>query len=180
VHRPEPPLVVLVAALLSLAVGCPLRDNPRYHPEDAGGEGDADTDADADTDVDADIDADVDADADADAPCGADEQLCGGECLDLFDPAACGACDRVCSEEAGCSCDGTTPRCTYRGGRRCFAACPAEEPLCNEDCVEQPSESNCGACGVRCDSPADCRCRLSETDGEYRCLRPQGEGWVGC
>lgn len=175
-------LVLSLSTCLAMAgaVGCPLRDNPAYHPVDAdtGADGDADTDADAD--VDADVDVDIDPGGDADSACGPTETFCDGECESLLDPTSCGGCGRVCATEGACACSGSPPVCAYHGGRRCYTACSASELLCAEDCVSQPDDSHCGACGVRCDGSPDCECRLDETSGGFTCQRPDGDGWAPC
>ena len=176
-------------AVLALVAGCPMRPNPDWpgdgDPLDADaddGGSDVGEEVGPDGDLDSDLDAaqDADPESDADSSCPEGEVLCDGGCTSLSDPASCGGCDRVCSTEDGCSCMGADPRCVFHGGRRCYESCADDEVLCDGECIEQPSDTHCGACDVRCTVGGGCECRPSEVGEGYECLRYTGGRWVEC
>ena len=69
---------------------------------------------------------------------------CGAGCVDLAsDPANCGACGTVCTNQQTCTAGG--------------CACPGFTTACGTSCVDlSGDEGNCGACGVTCGTGQEC------------------------
>lgn len=80
--------------------------------------------------------------------CGADQDRCGGECVNLAsDPKHCGRCERACAEGEFC----------VEG--KCSTTCTGT--VCGGDgrsvCVELSSDrAHCGACNRACDEGSTC------------------------
>ncbi|HJL17772.1 MAG TPA: hypothetical protein RMH99_19055 [Sandaracinaceae bacterium LLY-WYZ-13_1] len=98
--------------------------------------------------------------------CGAGEECCGTECVDVSDDLAnCGACFAGCA--TGETCEAGRCRCgTTAGGVGEGRVCPGGflGACCDGACVYVSSDTaNCGGCGIRCAygetcSSQDCVC----------------------
>ena len=98
--------------------------------------------------------------------CGAEETLCGGNCVKTAtDPAHCGKCDHACAAAEVCS----------KGV--CAASCDPGLTVCSAGCVDLKNDAqHCGSCKIACDPVmdgvphcTDAKCTLACNQGFTAC-----------
>jgi hypothetical protein len=120
-----------------------------------------------------------DASAGGSSDCGAGQELCSGECVELAsDPKHCGSCREKCDSGELCS------------NGRCREGCTASLTECDDECVDTDLDvRHCGDCGSACDdgevcSDGECGTGCAQglvecatRSGASRCVNPLRDRW---